>query len=131
MNDENQEAAKPWKVKAENDWKTVEILRADPEAPADSICFHCQQLVEKLLKGMLTLHGVEAPRTHDLKRLIQAAEMFAPELTLLKDTSDALTAHAVQSRYPDDWRKIEEEEIQEIVDLAKKFRAIILPLLER
>jgi HEPN domain-containing protein len=33
------------------------------------ICFHCQQAVEKYLKGFLILYDVESERTHDLNLL--------------------------------------------------------------
>ena len=69
----------------------------------DTVCFHCQQFVEKLLKALLTCHRVEAPKTHDLRRLIQLAEPFAPELSRFSDASDVLTAHGLETRYPDDW----------------------------
>jgi hypothetical protein len=37
--------------------------------PFDTVCFHCQQAVEKYLKALLTLLGIPAPRTHDLEVL--------------------------------------------------------------
>jgi HEPN domain-containing protein len=73
-------AVKQWLAKAEMYWVSVEILSQSPRGPRQSVCFHCQQYVEKLLKAILTLHQIEAPRTHDLRRLIQLASPLAPEL---------------------------------------------------
>lgn len=129
MNDDTMEAVRQWREKARSDWIAVEILLGSDRCPADAVCFHCQQFVEKLMKALLTLHGVEAPKTHDVRRLIQLAQPFAPRLSPLSDRSDALTYHGVQTRYPDNWRQIEKVEMNEMVDLAKEFGEIILPKL--
>lgn len=129
MNDDVREAVRQWRSKAQSDWTTVEILLNSEQCPADAVCFHCQQFVEKLLKGLLTLHGVESPRTHDLRRLIQLAEPLSPELARLSDVSDSLTVHGVETRYPGDWRQIEQAEMNEAVKLAKEFGSILLPKL--
>ncbi len=126
MNDDVRDAVKQWQVKAESDWISIEILQASEQCPPDVVCFHCQQFVEKLLKGLLTFHSVEAPRTHDLRRLIQLAEPFALELSALAERADALTYHGVQARYPDDWRQIEPAEMNEMVDLARELGDILL-----
>jgi HEPN domain-containing protein len=131
MNDQTREAVRQWREKAQSDWKAVEILMSSEQCPADMVCFHCQQFVEKLLKGFLTHRGIEAPKTHDLRRLIQLAAPFAPELSRLSDTSDALTIHGVETRYPGDWRQIETSEMNQAVELSKQFGDILLPKLEQ
>lgn len=130
MNEQTRQAVKQWKAKAQSDWKTVQILKADRNYPADTVCFHCQQFVEKLLKALLTAHEIETPRTHDLRRLIQLAQPFAPQLSKLADAADALTVHGVESRYPDDFRQIDDEEMNEAIDLAGKLGDILLPKLK-
>ena len=125
MSDETDEAVRQWRTKARSDWTTVEILLDSKRCPADTVCFHCQQFVEKLLKALLTQHGVEAPKTHDVRRLIQLAEALAPELSRLANASDALTVHGVETRYPDDWHEIEPAEMNDVVELAKELGAIL------
>jgi HEPN domain-containing protein len=125
MNDDIRESIRQWQAKAQSDWTAVEILLASEQCPADTVCFHCQQFVEKLLKAILTRYEIEAPKTHDLRRLIQLAEPYAPELSQLADSSDTLTVHGVQTRYPGDWRQIAPEEMNEVVELAKKFGEIL------
>jgi HEPN domain-containing protein len=61
MNEQNHEAVRQWQAKAQSDWDAVEILTASKRCPADTVCFHCQQCVEKLLKALLTRHGIKAP----------------------------------------------------------------------
>lgn len=130
MNEATLEAVCQWVKKAESDWETVIIVSAHEECPRDTVCFHCQQHVEKLLKAFLTLHGIEAPRTHNLRRLIQLTEPISGDLSHLKDASDALTIHGVASRYPDDWREVGAEEMTEMIELAKQFRGILMPKLQ-
>ncbi|HUS73519.1 MAG TPA: HEPN domain-containing protein [Sedimentisphaerales bacterium] len=131
MNDQTREAIRQWRAKARSDWTAVEILMASERCPAETVCFHCQQFVEKLLKAFLTSHGIETPKTHDLRRLIQLAEPFAPELSRLSDASDTLTIHGVETRYPGDWRQIEPSEMNQVVELSKQFGDILLPKLEQ
>ena len=127
MNEPTREAVQQWLARAKVDWQTVEILSSHGESPGESICFHCQQYVEKLLKALLTLRGVEAPRTHDLRRLIQLAAPHAPELAALAAAADSLTEHAVAMRYPDEWHDLEPEEVQEMVADARQFADVLLP----
>jgi len=126
MNDDIRESVRQWRAKAQSDWTAVEILLVSERCPAETVCFHCQQFVEKLLKALLTRYKIEAPKTHDLRRLIQLAQPYAPELSQLADSSDLLTVHGVQTRYPGDWRQIAPEEMNEVVELAKKFGEILL-----
>ena len=130
MPDETVGAVRQWRAKAESDWNAVEILLASDRCPADTVCFHCQQFVEKLLKALLTRHGVEAPRTHDLRRLIQVSEAFAPELSRFSETCDDLTVHGVQTRYPGDWVEITAAEMTEVVKLARELGNVLMVRLD-
>jgi HEPN domain-containing protein len=131
MNDPTREAVREWLIKAGNDWTTVEILLASGRAPAETICFHAQQYVEKLLKAILTHEGIEAPKTHDLRRLIQLAAPAVPELVTLTEAADDLTPYGVQTRYLGDWRQIESEERDQAVALARKLGALLVPKVEQ
>ena len=130
MNDDVREAVRQWRAKAQSDWTAVEILLDSERCPAETVCFHCQQFVEKLLKAILTRHGIEAPKTHDLRRLIQLALPYAPELSPLSELSDLLTVYGVETRYPDEWRKIHPAEMNKTVELSKKFGKILLSKLD-
>ena len=127
MNDATREAVRQWLARAAADWETVTLSSGHAESPPESVAFHCQQYVEKLLKAFLTVQGIEAPRTHDVRRLVQLAVPFAPELSEMADPADLLTEHAVAMRYPDEWRDIEAEEVQELITVAKRFEGILLP----
>ena len=44
---------KEWVRKAENDYRTAELLALSSEPLHDQLCFHCQQAAEKYLKALL------------------------------------------------------------------------------
>jgi HEPN domain-containing protein len=73
---------------------------ADNHDIADAIVgFHAQQAIEKFAKAVLTAHGVEYAKRHDLDYLIdlvQKQDIPAPEQLAASET---LSAWAVESRY--------------------------------
>lgn len=127
MSDDVRDVVAQWVARAEVDWRSAQALAREDPPVAESVCFHCQQYVEKLLKACLTLHGIEAPRTHDLRRLVDLASGVAPELADLRDPADQLTEHAVATRYPQDWRQVQPQEAEEMMALASRFAAVLLP----
>lgn len=55
-----------WFNKAEHDLiSTQRLLEIEPMI-LDNACFHCQQAIEKYLKGYLIYNGFEIERTHDV-----------------------------------------------------------------
>jgi len=70
--------------------------------PLEIICFHCQQAVEKYLKGYLTFQSGEAPpKTHNLVELCTLCQEYDEAFGTLKVGCSKLTMYAVQTRYPD------------------------------
>ncbi|MBM3299874.1 MAG: HEPN domain-containing protein [Deltaproteobacteria bacterium] len=130
MNEATREAVTAWVKKAESDWEMVTILSSHESCPRDAVYSRCQQHVEKLLKALLTLHGIEAPRTHNLRRLVQMTKTVSKELPRLEDSSDILTIHGVASTYPDDWREITADEMFEVIKVAREFLSVLLPELQ-
>jgi HEPN domain-containing protein len=64
-----------WRLLAERDLLVADHLAATMvPIPAEIIAFHCQQAVEKYLKGALAILGVEPPYIHDLDKLWSLAE---------------------------------------------------------
>jgi HEPN domain-containing protein len=66
------EYLKKWIIKAMEDFKVAkhELSLPEDEIATSAVCFHSQQLVEKLLKAYLISTGVDFERTHDLKFLL-------------------------------------------------------------
>ncbi len=64
MNDDRIHVARTWFAKAENDLAATRQIMLMEAPPTDTICFHAQQCAEKYLKGLLTYHSIDFPRTH-------------------------------------------------------------------
>jgi HEPN domain-containing protein len=94
-------AVERWLRVAEVDRNAAQALLAVPSL-RPSVPFHCQQAVEKLLKGFLTLAGKRSGKTHSLEKLGAAAAASFPDIARLaaaaKDWSDRVLVY----RYPSD-----------------------------
>ena len=118
---------KLWLLKAESDLRTAQILIKDENPPTDSICFHAQQAVEKLLKAYLTYLDIKAPKTHDiatpLKLCLSVDEKFKE---LDQEKLEELTFYAVEIRYPDAFYQPSIEEAREALKQAINLKEFIL-----
>jgi HEPN domain-containing protein/predicted nucleotidyltransferase len=93
-------AVERWLKVADNDSRTVlACLAADPPLRGNA-AFHCQQAVEKLLKGFLTLAGKRSRKTHSLSQLGAMAQESFPELAELVSTVDNWSSWVAEFRYP-------------------------------
>ena len=86
----------------------------------EELCFELQQSVEKSLKALLLFHGVEFPKTHDIDRLIKLLKINSVDIPEEILEAGILTQYAVRTRYPDDIRRITEEEYKEALEIAEK-----------
>lgn len=65
------ELIKEWLKKGDKDLLTVRHeLSFDQKAVTESICFHCQQAVEKFLKAYMIFLNLEVTKTHEIGELI-------------------------------------------------------------
>ncbi len=79
------------------------------------ICYHCQQTVEKLLKGVLVGEGQQIHRTHDLGILVDQLSAFIEIPENILDICDNLTPYGVKNRYPQELF-IEEHHVSKAID---------------
>ncbi|MCC6274263.1 MAG: HEPN domain-containing protein, partial [Leptospiraceae bacterium] len=72
MNNKNKELGNLWISKANHDLTNAEIILESnrDDLPFNTVCFHCQQSVEKYLKAFLVFHCKEFPPTHNIANLI-------------------------------------------------------------
>jgi HEPN domain-containing protein len=117
------EVLRQWVRKAEHDLEAARRIMADEDAcPYDTACFHCQQVIEKYLKALLTQLGIQAPHSHDLEKLAAAlpAELHArfPAANLV-----VMNLYAVDIRYSDDWREPGRTEALQAFKTAVAIRA--------
>jgi|TARA_B100000315_G_C14541741_1_gene571263 HEPN domain-containing protein len=100
MTEPQKKLVKQWVDKALNDLLNVSNnLQAD-HTPWDTVCFHCQQAVEKYLKAILAVQNQPIPRTHDLEQLNNLVRAWIPVASEYLEDLRWLTTYAVISRYP-------------------------------
>jgi HEPN domain-containing protein len=85
---------------------------------AETLCFHAQQAAEKALKAVLINVGVEFPRTHSLRLLV---DLLPSKLRTepMPESAVTLTDYAVTVRYPGEIEPIGERELEEAIRLAQ------------
>jgi len=92
---------KEWVEKAEGDYLTAgRELRASESPNFDAVCFHSQQCVEKLMKGLLIHLGVLPPKTHDLVSLDRLLAPVCAGWSWPVQELRSLSQAAVAFRYP-------------------------------
>jgi predicted nucleotidyltransferase len=122
------EAVEDWLAVAEEDRRVAASCMAiDP--PARGIAaFHCQQAVEKLLKGFLVLAGKRARKTHSLEQFGAAAEASFPDIADLAAAARNWSDWAFDHCYPT-MRSRAKPPPEE--DVLRRALAVIVALAER
>lgn len=114
------EIARQWLAKARNDLLNVDNNLHAEKVPYDTVCFHCQQAAEKLLKAFLSGKNQALPITHDLFLILEKIVLFDPTADKLRDSLAILMPYAVEIRYPDDWFMPSEQDAREAREAAEK-----------
>lgn len=84
---------------AQKDLRSAKIL-FDHDADNEIICFHCQQTLEKYLKGYLIFVTGELQEGHNLLKLCKKALLYDNKFTeFLKDMA-FVNAFYIETRYP-------------------------------
>ena len=68
--------------------------------PVEIICYHCQQCVEKALKGYLINHDVEPPYIHDLEKLCLMCMEYDSAFEAFTGQCRDMTGYVASARYP-------------------------------
>ena len=100
-NPEQLEYAEVLLRKAEGDAAAVKALVDRDEIADDILGFHAQQAVEKAIKAVLTLAGVDYPRTHDIRHLVDQLRQPGSAPPTAVEEAAWLTAWATEFRYVD------------------------------
>ena len=118
-----------WVEKAENDLRNAEyVLGMEQDCPTDTVCFHCQQAGEKLLKAVLQDSGIRFGKTHDLEEILSLCTETAPELALLLDDVTLLGDYAVRYRNPG--MRATRTQARSAMKAARRIRTAVLGLLK-
>ena len=120
-----------WLQKAESDIKVAKHILEMKEPPTDAICFHCQQAIEKYLKGFLTYHNVRVKKTHDLEMLLEMCLEIDKEFESMdKEKIASLTPFVVEIRYPDEIYTPTIDESREALEIALKIKEFVFKKLK-
>ncbi|MDR0871048.1 MAG: HEPN domain-containing protein [Planctomycetaceae bacterium] len=126
MSDQN--LVKQWFRIANSDLKIARRCLAEADdgvwvnTEPEIACFHCQQAVEKALKGFLVFYEIDPPKIHDLKVLCEMAIPYEPMFEQFLGVCSDIMLYAVRTRYPDDVFIIDDETAnQAIVDAQTIF----------
>ncbi len=90
-----------------------------PDILLEDACFDAQQAVEKALKALLVLRGVQVPRTHAISELITMLAELGFEIPADVQEASALTDYAVAARYPGPSEPVLIEDYEKAVATAK------------
>ena len=119
------QAVERWLRVAERDRRTVlACMAADPPL-RDSAAFHCQQAIEKLFKGFLTLAGKRGGKTHSLEQLGTVAQASFPDLADLAAAARNWSEWGTAYRYPseDAAHEPEDRDIRAALDVIEQLTA--------
>lgn len=108
-----------WFEMAKKDLRGAEIL-FEHDADYGLICFHCQQAIEKYLKGYLISKTGILQEGHSLIKLCKKSMEFREDFKeFLKDCA-FVNAYYIETRYPsEDPMNINEEEVDMCLDITK------------
>lgn len=94
------EAVRRWQTAAERDRRSAELLLVADPPELETVAFHCQQAIEKLLKGFLVLAAKRVRKTHLLKELGPIAVTSFPQIADLVAQSAGWNDWVFVWRYP-------------------------------
>ena len=115
-----------WFMRVADDLRGAEVdLAARPPLIKDAL-FHCQQAVEKALKGFLTWHDSPFNKTHELVQLGSQCAKVDPTLEPLTQRTAPLTRYAWKFRYPGASVEPAVQEAQESLALARELVGAVL-----
>ena len=125
----NEKILKEWVEFARMDFLTAKHLHEymHPK-PLEIICYHCQQAIEKLLKGVLISKGVTIKKTHDLGLLAEMLQEYTEVDEKYLEMCDDLTPYGVKSRYPQELF-IEEYHVKKALEETQELYDWLLTLL--
>lgn len=89
-----------WLRLANSDLQAARVLLGSDPPLLETGCFHCQQTVEKALKGYLCWCDVLFPKIHALGLIFDLCQQQDSSFLQIRDACEGLTRFAVQDRYP-------------------------------
>lgn len=123
MNSATGDFIKQWLLKANEDLLVIDKLTENEIIATSSLCFHCQQAVEKFLKAYLIANGFEIKRTHNIEYLLSECADIDSDFADINPKE--LSEFGVDARYPGDMFIPDEEETLEYKNLAFEIKELV------
>lgn len=123
MNKATIDFIKQWLFKANEDLLVVEKLTEFEIIATSSVCFHCQQAVEKYLKAFLIANGIDIKRTHNIEFLLSECTDIDNDFSNIDPKE--LSEFGVDVRYPGDMYIPDEKETIEYKKLAFEIKGLV------
>jgi HEPN domain-containing protein len=124
MISEHEKSFMAWIEKADSDLQAAHVIFDADVLILDIVCFHCQQAVEKYLKGFLVVHEIDFPRTHILEYLLQLCAAVDDDFNSFN--VNELSQYAVRARYPHDSYAPEKTEVIYYLELSSQVRKMVI-----
>lgn len=115
----NKILAQEWFKKADEDLAYAKVGFKET-AYYGLACFHCQQVVEKYLKGYLSFSGRPVRKIHLLRILISQCIKLNKEFEKFKASCNLLDTYYISSRYPVIPITYSKEEAQKAIIVAEE-----------
>jgi HEPN domain-containing protein len=94
------EAVTEWFYLADADIDSAKLLKSYRPQHREIICYHCEQAVEKYLKGYLQSKDIMPPQIHDLEKVCALCSETDIRFDTIVKECIYLTQFATQLRYP-------------------------------
>ncbi len=109
-----------WMNAAYDDYRAAMLLSGDSTLN-NATAFHCQQCVEKALKGYILAMTQQAADGHNLTWLCRRAISVNPSFSQWLDESAAFNRYYIETRYPTDIpTEISDEELDWLLEVMER-----------
>lgn len=115
-----------WLIKAAKDLRSAEHGFTALPPLLEDVVFHCQQAIEKALKGFLTWHDIPFRRTRSMEEIGRQCVNIDPTLKGPVDQVIPLSEYAWKFRYPGELEEPTSEEAEEAFRTSREFYDDIL-----
>ena len=123
-----------WFEFAANDLRVAKHLSENMyPKPIEIVCYHCQQAVEKALKGYLIDNDVEPPYIHDLDKLCLMCIEYDSSFDAIQAACEKLNEYITAGRYPSTDEIVETDAVYALKEADKvyTFCADLIPELRQ
>jgi len=120
------ELVRQWLERAWTDLDTAAALLNLPRPRPTTVCFHCQQAVEKALKAALIFRDVEFDWSHEIEYLINLCVEQDAAFEQFRASAVPLSDYAVTFRYPADAPDPTVEQAREALAVARAVWQFVL-----